>query len=113
MYTYIFLQTDLQVYISLKNQSREFHKRSKHFLFSDHFIVSHNLISWKGRISLGENWCCHYWDWKFFFVQEMKQESYSVCVWGAGGGREESFFHCLDFLSLFQTLVIDFSCQAS
>ena len=39
MYTYIFLQTDLQVYISLKNQSREFHKRSKHFLFSDHFIV--------------------------------------------------------------------------
>ena len=47
MYTYIFLQTDLQVYISLNNQSREFHKRSKHFLFSDHFIVSHNLISWE------------------------------------------------------------------
>ena len=39
-----------------------------------------------------------------------------VCVGGGGGvggWREESFFHCLDFLSLFQTLVIDFSCQAS
>ena len=37
-----------------------------------------------------------------------------VCVWkGGGGGGEGKFFHCLDFLSLFQTLALDFSCQAS
>ena len=32
-------------YISLKNKVREFEKRSKHFLFGDHLINSHNLIS--------------------------------------------------------------------
>ena len=39
-----------------------------------------------------------------------------VCVGGGGGGggggREESFFIAL-ILSLFQTLALDFSCQAS
>ena len=34
------------LYISLKNKLREFEKRSKHFLFGDHFINSYNLISW-------------------------------------------------------------------
>ena len=34
-------------YISLKNTLREFHKKSRHFLFGDHFINSHNLISWQ------------------------------------------------------------------
>ena len=34
------------LYISLKNKLREFDKRSKHFLFGDHLINSHNLISW-------------------------------------------------------------------
>ena len=34
------------LYISLKNKLREFEKRSKHFLFGDHLINSHNLISW-------------------------------------------------------------------
>ena len=33
------------LYISLKNEMREFDKRSKHFLFGDDFINSHNLIS--------------------------------------------------------------------
>ena len=33
------------LYISLKKKLRESDKRSKHFLFSDHFINSHNLIS--------------------------------------------------------------------
>ena len=37
------LQTDLC--ISLKNDLREFVKRSRHFLLGDHFINSHNLIS--------------------------------------------------------------------
>ena len=32
-------------YISFKNKFREYDKRSKHFHF-DHFINSHNLISW-------------------------------------------------------------------
>ena len=40
------LQTDL--YIFLKNELREFDKRSKHFLSGDHFINSHNLISCQG-----------------------------------------------------------------
>ena len=35
------------LYISLKNKLREFDKRSKHFLLGDHFINSHNLISWQ------------------------------------------------------------------
>ena len=35
------------LYISLKNELREFDKRSKHFLVGDHFINSHNLISWQ------------------------------------------------------------------
>ena len=34
------------LYISLKNKLREFDKRSKYFLFGDHLINSHNLISW-------------------------------------------------------------------
>ena len=33
------------LYISLKNELREFDKRSKYFLFGDHFINSHNLVS--------------------------------------------------------------------
>ena len=39
------LQTDLYIIISLKNELREFDKRSKHFLLGDHFINSHYLIS--------------------------------------------------------------------
>ena len=35
------------LYISLKNELREFDKRSKHFILGDHFINSHNLISWQ------------------------------------------------------------------
>ena len=33
------------LYIFLKNELREFDKRSKHFLPGVHFITSHNLIS--------------------------------------------------------------------
>ena len=32
-------------FISLKNELGEFDKRSRHFLFGDQFINSHNLIS--------------------------------------------------------------------
>ena len=39
------LQTDLYTFPE-KNELREFDKRSKHFLLGDHFIHSHNLISW-------------------------------------------------------------------
>ena len=35
------------LYISLKNELREFDKRSKYFLLGDHFINSHNLVSWQ------------------------------------------------------------------
>ena len=34
-------------YISLKNELRELDKRSRHFLYGDHFINSYNLISWQ------------------------------------------------------------------
>ena len=34
------------LYISFKNKLREFDKRSRHFPLGDHFINSHNLISW-------------------------------------------------------------------
>ena len=40
-----FLQTDL--YILLKNVLWEHDKRSRYFLIVDHFINSHNLISWQ------------------------------------------------------------------
>ena len=33
-------------YICLKSQLREFDKGSKHFFFGDHFINSHNILSW-------------------------------------------------------------------
>ena len=35
------------LYISLKNVLRESDERSKHSLLGDHFINSHNLISWQ------------------------------------------------------------------
>ena len=35
------------LYIFLKNELREFDKRSKYFLLGDHLINSHNLISWQ------------------------------------------------------------------
>ena len=38
---------NLPLYITLKNELREFDKRSKHFFLSHHFINSHNLISWQ------------------------------------------------------------------
>ena len=34
-------------YISLNNQLREFDSRSKHFLFSGHYMISHNHFSWQ------------------------------------------------------------------
>ena len=41
---------------------------------------------------LGENWCLSLLGLGFFFVQEMKQESYSVCVGGRGLGGERKVF---------------------
>ena len=35
------------LYISLKNELREFDNRSRHFLLGDQFINSHNQISWQ------------------------------------------------------------------
>ena len=35
------------LYISLKNVLREFGKRSRHFLYGDHFINSHYLVFWQ------------------------------------------------------------------
>ena len=35
------------LYISIKNVLREFDKRLRHFLLGDHFINSHNIISWQ------------------------------------------------------------------
>ena len=43
-------------YISLKNELREFVKRSRHFYLGDHFINSHNLSVDNVQILLGENW---------------------------------------------------------
>ena len=99
MYTYIFLQTDLQVYISLKNQSREFHKRSKHFLFSDHFIISHNLISWKGMDIVGRKLMfVTIGTGNFFLSRKWSRRAIvcvcvCVCVCGGGGvGGERKVF---------------------
>ena len=55
IYTYKFSKWSL--YISLKNELREFDKRSKHFLWGDHFINSHNLISWNCMDIVRGNWC--------------------------------------------------------
>ena len=43
-------------YISLKNELREFDKRSRHFFLGDHFINSHNFSVDSVWILLGENW---------------------------------------------------------
>ena len=43
-------------YILLKNELREFDKRSRHFYLGDHFINSHNLSVDNVWILLGENW---------------------------------------------------------
>ena len=59
IYTYKFSKL-ISIYFLklLKNELRGFDKRSKHFLLSDHFINSHNLISWqcmdiiKGKLKL-------------------------------------------------------------
>ena len=42
-------------FISLKNELGEFDKRSRHFLFGDQFINSHNLISWQCMDIVGRN----------------------------------------------------------
>ena len=54
-----YLQTNSpnwSLYISLKNELREFVKRSRHFYLGDHFINSHNLSVDNVWILLGENW---------------------------------------------------------
>ena len=43
------------IYISLKNQLREFDNKSRHFLLGDHFINSHNLSLDNVWTLLGEN----------------------------------------------------------
>lgn len=53
---------DLSPYVSLKNWLGEIDKRSKHFLFDDHFDDSHNLSLADVLILLGVNWC---WSWGF------------------------------------------------
>ena len=59
---------------------REFDSRSKHFLFSNHFINSHNLISWQGvnKLLLGENWC-----WSPLGLKGLSKKLISLffCVW--------------------------------
>ena len=37
------LQIDLSIFFSLKNELREFDKRSKYFLVGDHVTYSHHL----------------------------------------------------------------------
>ena len=54
------------------------------------FLITLSLE--KVWISLGENWCLSLLGLGFFFVQEMKQESYSVCVGGRGLGGERKVF---------------------
>ena len=44
------------LYISFKNELREFVKRSWHFYLGNHFINSHNLSIDNVWILLGENW---------------------------------------------------------
>ena len=45
IHTKIYNSPNWSPYVSLKNEFREFDKRSRHFPFGDHFINSHNLIS--------------------------------------------------------------------
>ena len=81
---HIHISPNWSVYISLKNQSREFHKRSKHFLFSDHFIISHNLISWKGMDIVGRKLMFVTIGTGNFFLS--RKWSRRAIVWGGGGG---------------------------
>ena len=100
---HIHIYPNWSVYISLKNQLRELHKRSKHFLFSDHFIISHNLISWKGMDIIGRKLMFGTTGTGNFFWSRKWSRRAIVCVWGAGGGgREESFFIALIFCPFFR-----------
>ena len=52
-----YIHVQILLYIFLKNELIEFVKRSKHFLLGDHFINSHNLISWNCMDIVRGNWC--------------------------------------------------------
>ena len=54
------------LYISLKNELREFVKRSRHFYLGDHFINSHNLSVDNVWILLEENW-----SWSLLGLKEL------------------------------------------
>ena len=41
------LQTDLHTFPLRITWEKKFNKTSRHFLFCDHFLYSHNLISWQ------------------------------------------------------------------
>ena len=58
------LQTAGLLYFFLKNELKEFDKRSKHFLLSDHFIYSHSVISWHCMNIVRRKWVAH-WNTSF------------------------------------------------
>jgi len=69
------------LYISLKNELREFDNRSRHFLLCDHFINSHNL-------SLHSVWIFdlgHYWDLKGYShannVSHKRRVTQTAFIW--------------------------------
>ena len=57
-------------YNSLKNELREFDKRSKHFLFGDHFNNSHNLIFWLCRDIVRRK---YYWCWSLLGLKRVNK----------------------------------------
>ena len=58
------LQTAGLLYFFLKNELKEFDKRSKHFLLSDHFIYPHSVISWHCMNIVRRKWVAH-WNTSF------------------------------------------------
>ena len=68
--------------ISLKNEFREFDKRSKQFLSSDHFINSHNLSLDNLWILLGEKWCWSLLGLKGFMIEALLPHRSSLAKHG-------------------------------
>ena len=79
-------------YISLKDELREFDKRSRHFYSGDHVINSHNLSVDSVWILLGENW-----SWSLLGLKGLNKWMLGLSAkkWGLWRGGRYWRFDCM------------------
>ena len=94
------LQTAGLLYFFLKNELKEFDKRSKHFLLGDHFINSHSVISWHCMDIVRRKWVAH-WNTSFpsmdFLSIWRLLDQFTRCYWDSNPCLLRSFWK-LNFL---------------